>query len=149
MSEPALQARSDLAAAELGLTDTVWTEKVSWASQVPRWVSMLGLLVTFVALWQLVTSLGIVSQLILPSPLDTIIDLGFVGRNLISGDYMLVAFWVTAREVFWGFVLALAIGVSLGVLVGETSFGERAVMPYIVAIDTMPKLAFAPTSRSS
>ena len=29
-------------------------------------------------------------------------------------------------------------------LVGETVFGERAVMPYLVAIDTMPKIAFAP-----
>ena len=36
------------------------------------------------------------------------------------------------------------IGFSLGVLVGETAFGERAVMPYLVAIDTMPKIAFAP-----
>ena len=29
-------------------------------------------------------------------------------------------------------------------LVGETGFGEKAVMPYLVAIDTMPKIAFAP-----
>ena len=29
-------------------------------------------------------------------------------------------------------------------LVGETAFGERAIMPYLVAIDTMPKVAFAP-----
>ena len=27
---------------------------------------------------------------------------------------------------------------------GETVFGERAVMPYLVAADTMPKIAFAP-----
>ena len=124
--------------------DTVWTERVSLASAVPRWVSMLILLVTFLGLWQLVTSAGIVSPLILPSPAETIVDLGFVGRSLLSGNYMLAAFWVTAQEVIWGFVVALAIGVSLGVLVGETSVGERAVMPYIVAIDTMPKLAFAP-----
>jgi len=46
--------------------------------------------------------------------------------------------------VFYGFILATLIGFSLGVLVGETTFGERAVMPYLVAIDTMPKVAFAP-----
>ena len=34
--------------------------------------------------------------------------------------------------------------IRLGVLVGETKFGERAVMPYLVALDTMPKVAFAP-----
>jgi NitT/TauT family transport system permease protein len=130
------------AAAELA--DTVWAEKVSFVSKVPRWISMLGLLALFLGLWQGVTASGIVSPLILPTPADTIRDIGFVGRNLSAGDYMLPAFWVTASEVVWGFVVALTIGVTLGILVGETSFGERAVMPYIVAIDTMPKLAFAP-----
>ena len=57
---------------------------------------------------------------------------------------MLPALWITVQEVIWGFVLAVAIGVFLGVVVGETTFGERAIMPYIVAIDTMPKIAFAP-----
>jgi NitT/TauT family transport system permease protein len=46
--------------------------------------------------------------------------------------------------VFWGFVIAISIGFTLGVLVGETKFGERALLPYLVAIDTMPKVAFAP-----
>jgi NitT/TauT family transport system permease protein len=57
---------------------------------------------------------------------------------------MLGALWITVKEVIYGFALAITIGFSLGVLVGETAFGERAVMPYLVAIDTMPKIAFAP-----
>src|SRR3546814_1355935 len=52
--------------------------------------------------------------------------------------------WITLKEVFYGFILATVIGFTLGVLVGETAFGERAVMPYLVALDTMPKVAFAP-----
>lgn len=124
--------------------DTIWTERVSRISRVPRWVAMALLMAAFLGIWHGVTSAGIVSHLILPSPLETMMDLGFVGRSLLSGNYMLAAFWVTTQEVVWGFVAALLIGVSLGILVGETSLGERAVMPYIVAIDTMPKLAFAP-----
>jgi NitT/TauT family transport system permease protein len=57
---------------------------------------------------------------------------------------MLGALWITLQVVFYGCLLALRIGVGLGVLVGETGFGERAIMPYLVAIDTMPKVAFAP-----
>lgn len=38
--------------------DTVWAEKVSFASKLPRWVSMLGLLILFLGLWQGVTSSG-------------------------------------------------------------------------------------------
>ena len=57
---------------------------------------------------------------------------------------MLPAFWITTQEVLLGFAIAITIGFTLGVLVGETAFGERAVLPYLVAIDTMPKVAFAP-----
>ena len=124
--------------------DTVWQEKASWSARVPRWLSMAVIMAVFLGLWHLVTSLGIVSRLILPTVPDTFADIFFVGKSLLSGNYMLAAFWVTTQEVLVGFVIAVSIGVSLGVLVGETTIGERAVMPYIVAIDTMPKLAFAP-----
>src|SRR3546814_11377124 len=57
---------------------------------------------------------------------------------------MLGPLWITLKEVFYGFILATVIGFTLGVLVGETAFGERAVMPYLVAPDTIPNVAFAP-----
>ena len=124
--------------------DTVWVEQVSWLDRVPRSVSMFFVFAVFVALWELTTQLRLVSPIILPTPAETFWDLIFVGQNLIGGDYMLAALWITLLEVFYGFALAIGIGFSLGVLVGETAFGERAIMPYLVAIDTMPKVAFAP-----
>ena len=124
--------------------DTVWAEQVSWIDRIPRAVAMLGLFVAFLAIWQLATALELVSPIILPTPLETAEDILFVGQNLLTGGYLLAALWVTVKEVIFGFLIALTIGFSLGVLVGETAFGERAVMPYLVAIDTMPKIAFAP-----
>lgn len=125
--------------------DTVWIEHEALIDRVPRWVAMLALAVLVVAIWDLATArMGWVSPIILPSPGETLEDLIFVGRNLLTGGYMLEALWTTTRTVFWAFLLATGIGFSLGVLVGETKFGERAVMPYLVAIDTMPKVAFAP-----
>lgn len=126
------------------LPDTVWVEKASWIDSMPRWFAMSILFIAVVALWDLVTRWGWVSPIILPSPAETLSDLIFVGRNLITGDYMLSALWTTTKTVFFGFLIATSIGFLLGILVGETKFGERAVMPYLVAIDTMPKVAFAP-----
>jgi NitT/TauT family transport system permease protein len=126
-------------------TDTVWVEHEALIDRIPRWLAMLGLAVIVITIWDLSTArMGWVSPIILPSPMETLYDLIFVGQNLVTGGYMLQALWTTTRTVFWAFVIATAIGFSLGVLVGETKFGERAVMPYLVAIDTMPKVAFAP-----
>jgi NitT/TauT family transport system permease protein len=127
-----------------GAGDTVWVEQISWIDAIPRSVAMIGLFVAFIALWQFLTTLNVISPIILPTPLEVAYDLTVVGANLLSGDYMLGALWITTKEVVYGFALAIAIGFSLGVLVGETAFGERAVLPYLVAIDTMPKIAFAP-----
>jgi NitT/TauT family transport system permease protein len=125
--------------------DTVWVEHEALIDRIPRWAAMLALAVVVIAIWDLATArMGWVSPIILPSPMETLRDLIFVGHNLLTGDYMLGALWTTTRTVFWAFLIATFIGFSLGVLVGETKFGERAVMPYLVAIDTMPKVAFAP-----
>lgn len=124
--------------------DTVWVERDALIDRIPRWLAMTILFVIAVGIWDFVTRMGWVSPIILPSPKETLDDLIFVGRNLVTGDYMLAALWTTTLTVIYGFLIATVIGFSLGVLVGETKFGERAVMPYLVAIDTMPKIAFAP-----
>lgn len=125
--------------------DTVWVEHVALIDRIPRWLAMLGLAAVVLLIWDLATArTGWVSPIILPSPKETLDELVMVGTNLLGGGYMLGALWTTTRTVFWAFLLSTLIGFSLGVLVGETKFGERAVMPYLVAIDTMPKIAFAP-----
>lgn len=130
--------------ADLEQPQTVWTEHVSWIDRVPRSVAMLVLLVGFLAVWQLAYEFEVISQIILPSPYETFIDLIFVGRNLLTGDYMLKALWITTQETLYGFAIAIVLGFAFGLIVGETAVGERAVMPYLVAINAMPKVAFAP-----
>lgn len=126
------------------LPDTVWEEKVPLIDRIPRSIAMLLLFVAIVGLWYAVTASGLVSPIILAGPAETWSDILFVGANLASGGYMLDALITTTVTVLYAFAIAGVLGFSLGVLVGETKFGERAVMPYLVAIDTMPKVAFAP-----
>src|SRR3546814_6015578 len=134
---------SDVCSSDLAAS-TVWVEEVSWLDRIPRSVARAAVFVIFFCIWPLVYLSGLVSPIILPSPLETAEQLYFVGHNLVTGEYMLGPLWITLKEVFYGFILATVIGFTLGVLVGETAFGERAVMPYLVALDTMPKVAFAP-----
>jgi NitT/TauT family transport system permease protein len=124
--------------------DTVWVEEVPLIDRIPRAVQLIFVAVVFIGAWDLVTRLGMVSPIILPTPGETLRDIIFVGTNIFTGGYMALALWTTVKTVFYGFALAIAIGFTLGIIVGETAFGERAIMPYLVAIDTMPKVAFAP-----
>lgn len=121
-----------------------WAEHESWVDRIPRSLAMAVIFIVFIGMWQFVHSFEIVSPIILPSPWETAEELVVVGKNLLSGDYLLPAFWVTTQEVAIGFAIAIFLGFTLGVIVGETALGERAVLPYLVAIDTMPKVAFAP-----
>ena len=139
LSNNASPSRSDT-----DLEDTVWVQEIAFIDSVPRWIAMTFVFVVFIGTWQFVTAFGFVSPIILPTPWETFEDMNFVGTNLATGGYMVTALWITILEVSYGFALAIAIGFTLGVLVGETAFGEKALMPYLVAIDTMPKVAFAP-----
>jgi NitT/TauT family transport system permease protein len=132
-------------ATEKAVCETVWApEKVSLIDRMPRPVTMLLLLLAFLAVWQLVFFMQLISHIILPSPFATIEDIFTVGLNLLTGDYMLKSLWTTTQEVLFGFLIAVFLGFFLGLLVGETDFGERMVMPYLVAVNAMPKVAFAP-----
>lgn len=127
-----------------GTGDTVWVERDPLIDRIPRPIAITSLVVGVIGLWWVVTRLAIVSPIILPGPAETGADLVFVGSNLVSGGYVLDAFITTTLTVVYAFLIAVGIGFFLGTLVGETKFGERAVMPLLVAIDTMPKVAFAP-----
>lgn len=124
--------------------ETVWQQRVSFIDRLPQPVAIGLLVLGILAVWQLVTMLGLFSPITLPSPARTAEDIILVGANLFTGGFVFRAFLVTAQEVVISFFMATAIGAALGMFVGGTAFGERALMPVIVAIDTMPKVAFAP-----
>ncbi|MEK9763294.1 MAG: ABC transporter permease, partial [Deltaproteobacteria bacterium] len=86
--------------------DTVWVEHEALIDRIPRWLAMTLLFVIVVGIWDLVTRMGWVSVIILPTPAETLNDLFFVGNNLISGKYMLDALWTTTLTVFYGFAIA-------------------------------------------
>ncbi len=137
-------ATADTMRAGSGTGDTVWVERDPLIDRIPRPIAISGLVIGVIGLWWMVTHLGIVSPIILPSPAETGADLVFTGGNLVSGGYIFDAFITTTLTVVYAFLIAMGIGFFLGTLVGETKFGERAVMPLLVAVDTMPKVAFAP-----
>ncbi|WP_107676345.1 ABC transporter permease [Agrobacterium sp. LAD9] len=119
-------------------------ERKTLIERTPQWLLVLLFGAAVVAVWQFAVSFSGISELVLPGPFLVFEDLVFTLKNLFTGGYVAKATWTTLVEVVFGFSLAVVVGLSLGMLIGATSFGEKAVMPYVVAINTMPKVAFAP-----
>lgn len=57
-------------------------------------------------------------------------------------------FWrdvkITAREMMYGYVAGVTVAMVLGLAVSQIRIIERAVMPYVVAFQAIPKSALAP-----
>ena len=109
---------------------------------VRRWlVGHLPSIIVFVgvlAFWQFAsTSLGI-REYILPSP-------AVVARALTSGEIpWAVHAWTTALEIVGAFLLAGAAGVVLGVAIAWSPLLADALVPFLVFVNTLPKVAVAP-----
>ena len=98
------------------------------------------LCVSVVVTCQVLVSTGIVSKFVLPLPssippeLAGLVDSGVLGINVLT----------TVWEAFCGFVIAATLGLTLGALIAEFRIVERIVYPYLIALQTMPKIALAP-----
>ncbi|HWK68168.1 MAG TPA: ABC transporter permease [Rhizobiaceae bacterium] len=94
--------------------------------------------VAVVVLWQLAVSVFGVREYLLPSP-------GSVVASMFGGGIDWVGhIWVTAVAIFGAFLLATIAGVLLGTMIAWSNTMARALMPFLVFVNTLPKVAVAP-----
>lgn len=118
--------------------------KASIWERIPTWVSVPGFVLFLLLLWWLIYQFELLSEFVLPAPSSVADELSNQLRSLVTGGAVWDSFWITAQESLFGFILAAVIGIGLGVIAAETTFGRVVMMPVIVAINAAPKVAFAP-----
>lgn len=106
--------------------------------RISEMLPAIALFAAFILLWQFaVTVLGI-REYLLPSPASVVeamfnSEIDWVGH-----------IWVTALAIFGAFVIAAAGGVLLGTMIAWSNTISRALMPFLVFVNTLPKVAVAP-----
>jgi NitT/TauT family transport system permease protein len=61
-----------------------------------------------------------------------------------SENNLWAATLVTLKNTFWGFVVGVSSGFVVGLLLGRSRFLARVVEPYIVAFNSIPRIALVP-----
>jgi NitT/TauT family transport system permease protein len=112
-----------------------------------RWGTFGGIIlfgVVFILVWEGIFRLKILSKFIIPSAFLTLKEIIRIFGDVFTGGEYLTSTWITIEEIAVGFALGMITGIVLGIIIGETAFGRRILMPYVVGFNAMPKVAFAP-----
>src|ERR1700753_1567192 len=96
--------------------------------------------IAFFALWETGVRAGWISAFLVGSPFG-IFSLGF---KMIASGELLSDTWYTLFEAILGFVIGTIFGSLLGLALWYSAFVARLVEPFIVAINSVPKIALDP-----
>ncbi len=107
-------------------------------------ISIISIL-TFILIWQLLVQFGIISERILPSPIQvflTFID-KLYNKNP-DGAVLQYNIWTSLKIALTGLLLAIIIGVPLGLLMGWYKIFDNFVRPLFEIIRPIPPIAWIP-----
>jgi len=96
--------------------------------------------IAFFLLWEIGVRAGWISAFLVGSP-SGIFALAW--KMLLSGE-LLSDTWYTLFEAILGFIIGTIAGSFIGLALWYSSFVARLVEPFIIAINSVPKIAFAP-----
>ena len=96
--------------------------------------------IAFFAIWEIGVRAGWVSAFLVGSPLGIFAT---AYRMIASGE-LLSDTWFTLFEAILGFVIGTIVGSLFGLALWYSVFVARLVEPFIVAVNSVPKIALAP-----
>ncbi len=103
-------------------------------------VSQISILVIFLGAWEILARLNIIDSFLMSMPskiITTIKDL------LISGE-LFKHILVTLNETLLGFIIATILGSIIAIFLYLSEFFRKVSEPYIVVLNSLPKIALGP-----
>jgi NitT/TauT family transport system permease protein len=106
---------------------------------------LVAALVLGIGIWELVIVFAHPPLYILPTPIsvwDALLDL--LKTDPSDPNSLWAQLYSTLEGTLIGFVIGCAAGVVLGFLAGEFEFFRKLIYPYLIALQSLPKVALVP-----
>jgi NitT/TauT family transport system permease protein len=110
--------------------------------RVRDWAPALFVLVAFIGLWEGIVKAAHVQRFLLPAP--TAIWTAFSSNQ---GQLWHIG-WVTFQEAIGGFAIGCTAGILVAAVVARWDLVGSALMPYAIAANAIPIIAFAPITNA-
>lgn len=107
---------------------------------IPTPVFTYGIIVLLAVLWEIVVTLGLVDVNFISKPTRVASALARLGQD----PDVRQAMWDTLYAIGVSFVLAAAVGIVIGMILGLSRLLGEAYLPFVVALLGIPKSVFLP-----
>lgn len=104
------------------------------------WFFRFGILALFIGLWELFARLNIIDSFISSSPSRIVATI----KNLIEESNLFYHIGVTLYETLLGFLIAVGVGYIVALILWWSERLRRILEPYIVVLNSLPKIALGP-----
>ncbi len=99
-----------------------------------------GFLVAVISIWEVLTRTEMIPSILLPPPSKIVVGLS----ELLFEPWFPKHFYATLIETVGGFAAGAIVAIVMGVLLSNFAMLRKIAMPYVVALQVIPKIALAP-----
>ena len=112
-------------------------KKLTTASVI---ILQIAILVIFFGCWELLTQIGVLDSFLFSSPSKILKTFKMLWEN---GEILKHSL-ITLKETLYAFFIATGIGFAVAILLWSNNFIRRVLEPYIVVLNSLPKIALGP-----
>ena len=104
------------------------------------WIMRFLILFATFGLWELLAQLNVIDSFITSYPSEIIITI----KNLFTENNLFYHICVTLYETLLGFIIAVGLGYLIALILWWSERVRRILEPYIVVLNSLPKIALGP-----
>ena len=100
----------------------------------------LGILILFLGLWEILAKFNVIDTFLMSCPSKILITI----KDLILTGNLKTHVFTTLYETILGFLIATILGTIIALILWWSEFLRKVLEPYIVVLNSLPKIALGP-----